>query len=90
VAGGPTPMQVFVSGGDPTDSSTWLATKLTRTGQGMFLSWNAQPGFTYQVQVSTNFNTWSNVGSPRFAAGATDSIYVSGGSVGYYRIVLVR
>ena len=89
-AGGPTLMQVFLSGGDPLDASTWLETKLTRTGQGLYLSWNTRPGFTYQVQVSTNFNTWSDTGSPRFAAGGTDSIYVGGGAVGYFRIVLVR
>jgi hypothetical protein len=89
-AGGPTLMQVFLSGGNPLDSGTWLVTALAKTEQGMFLSWNTRPGFTYQVQVSTNFSAWSNTGSPRFAAGATDSIYVGGGSVGYFRIVLVR
>ncbi len=82
--------QVFLSGGSPLDSTTWLKQQLTRTAQGIFLNWNTQPGATYQVQVTTNFTTWSNVGSPRFAAGATDSIYVSGGSASYYRIVLLR
>jgi hypothetical protein len=89
-AGGPTVMQVFLSGGDPKAPGTWLVTTLSRTAQGMYLSWNTRPGSTYQVQVSTNFNTWSNTGSPRFAAGTTDSIYVGGGPVGYFRIVLVR
>jgi len=56
----------------------------------MFLSWNTQPGFTYQVQVTTNFTSWSNVGAPRFAAGITDSIYVGGGTAGYYRVMLLR
>ncbi len=88
--GGPTLMQVFLSGGDPTKPGTWLVSTLIRTGQGMFLSWNTQPGFTYQVQVTTNFTSWINVGSPRFAAGNTDSINVGAGSAGYFRIVLVR
>ena len=88
-SGGPTLLQVFLSGGTPFDSSTWLQTALTKTQEGLFLSWNTQPGFTYQVQVTTNFTAWSNVGAPRFAAGASDSIYVGGGSVGYYRILLL-
>ncbi|MGD0744876.1 MAG: hypothetical protein ABSA45_06945 [Verrucomicrobiota bacterium] len=90
VPGGPTLLQVFLSGGNPLDSSTWLQTALTKTSQGLFLSWNTQPGFTYQVQVSTNFTSWSNLGSPRFAAGNSDSIYVGSGGVGYYRILLLR
>jgi hypothetical protein len=56
----------------------------------MFLHWNTQPGFKYQVQVTTNFTSWSTVGLPRFAAGSNDSIYVGGGAVGYYRVVLLR
>jgi hypothetical protein len=67
-----------------------LQTALTQTAQGMFLGWNTQPGATYQVQTTTNFSNWSNVGSPRFAAGTTDSIYVGGTAVGYYRVVLLR
>ncbi len=89
-SGGPTLLQVFLSGGNPFDSSTWLQTALTKTQEGLFLSWNTQPGFTYQVQVTTNFTAWSNVGAPRFAAGASDSIYVGGGSAGYYRVLLLR
>jgi hypothetical protein len=33
---------------------------------------------------------WINLGSPRFAAGTTDSIYVGGSAAGYYRVVLLR
>ena len=90
VVGGPTLAQVFLSGGNPLDSGTWLQTKLSRTPQGMFLTWNTQTGATYQVQVTTNFASWSNQGSPRFAAGTTDSIYVGGSSTGYYRVILLR
>jgi hypothetical protein len=101
--GGPTLLQVFLSGGDPFDSSTWLVTTLTRASQGngvanvqsgsayYLLNWNTQPGLTYQVQVSTNLtSSWSNLGSPRFAAGTSDSIYVGSGSAGYYRVLLLR
>ncbi len=89
-AGGPTLTQVFTSGGNPLDASTWLQTVLTRTPQGIFLGWNTQPGATYQVQTTTNLSGWSNFGTPRFAAGTSDSIYIGGGSVGYYRVVLLR
>jgi hypothetical protein len=89
-SGGPPLLQVFLTGGNPFDSSTWLQTALTKTPQGLFLSWNTQPGFTYQVQMATNFTSWSNLGSPRFAADTGDSIYVGGGAVGYYRVMLLR
>ena len=88
--GGLTLLQVFLSGGDPYDSSTWLQTSLVRTAQGFYVNWNAQPGFTYQVQTSTNLETWQNLGSPRFAAGTNDSVFVGNGSAGYYRVYLLR
>jgi hypothetical protein len=90
--GGPTLLQVFLTGGNPFDSSTWLQTALTMTSQGFFLSWNTQPGFTYQVQETTNFTSWSIVpnGSARLATGTSDSMLVGGGGVGYYRVVLLR
>ncbi|MGH7988655.1 MAG: hypothetical protein ACREDS_00465 [Limisphaerales bacterium] len=90
VPGGPTVYQVFLSGGNPFDSSTWLTTQLSNTPQGLFLTWNTQPGLTYQVQVTTNLTTWNNLGSPRFTAGTSDSIFVGGAPSGYYRVVLLR
>jgi len=87
---GPSLSQIFLSGGNPLAPSTWLQTALTHTSQGMFLNWNTQSGATYQVQTTTNFTAWSNLGQPRFAAGDSDSIYVGGNSVGYYRVVLLR
>jgi hypothetical protein len=89
-SGGPTLYQVFLSGGNPLDSSTWLVTQLSNTPQGLFLNWNTQPGQTYQVQVTTDLAAWSNLGAPRFAAGNSDSIFVGHGLGGYYRIVLLR
>lgn len=90
VAGGPTLSQIFLTGGSPLDSTTWLRTTLTSTPQGVLLKWNTQAGVLYQVQVTTNFTSWSNVGSPRFAAGTDDSMNVGGSSVGYYRVMLLR
>jgi hypothetical protein len=86
--GGPTLLQVFRTGANPFDSSTWLKTGLVSTPQGLFLNWNTQPGHTYQVQATTNFTSWNAVpnASARFAAGTNDSIYVGGGSAGYYRV----
>lgn len=89
-AGGLTLRQVFLSGGDPHDPATWLRTALTSTSQGMFLTWNTQPGATYQVQTTSNMAAWSNLGAPRFAAGTNDSIFVGGGAAGYYRVLLLR
>jgi hypothetical protein len=90
VPGGPSLYQVFVSGGSPLDPATWLRQQMVKTRQGIFLSWNTQPGATYQVQGTTNLGAWNNLGSPRFAAGTTDSVNVGGGTAGYYRIVLLR
>jgi len=88
--GGLTLRQVFQSGGSPLDAGTWLRTSLSATDQGMFLGWNTLPGQTYQVQTMSGSATWTNLGAPRFAAGAGDSILVGGGSAGYYRVLLLR
>ncbi|MGA2853011.1 MAG: hypothetical protein ABSE90_02605 [Verrucomicrobiota bacterium] len=88
--GGPALLKVFQSGGSPFDSGTWLQTSLAKTSQGMFLKWNTQPGLTYQVQESTNLSSWFNFGSPRFAAGTNDSIYVGGKPAGYFQVLLLH
>jgi hypothetical protein len=90
VPGGPTYLQVFITGGNPFIPSTWLQMTVTQTAQGMFLNWNTQPGMTYQVQATTDFKTWNNCGAPRFAAGTNDSIYCGGSPASYYRIQLLR
>ena len=84
--GGPTVLQAFLTGANPTNSATWLRTAIISTGQGHFLTWNPQPGLTYQVQSSTDLATWVNMGSPRFAAGTTDSLYIGLSHAGYYRV----
>ena len=86
-SGGPTLLQVFLTGGNPFVSSTWLQSSLTATPEGLFLSWNTQPGHTYQVLTKSSLTgDWTNLGAPRFAAGASDSIYVGGGPAGYYLV----
>jgi hypothetical protein len=89
-SGEPTLLQIFLTGGNPTNSATWLQTSLTREPNGIFLNWNTQPGMTYQVQVTADFKAWSNYGAPRFEAGTSDSLNVgtSGGS--YYRVELLQ
>ena len=67
--GGLSLLQVFLSGGNPLDPSTWLRTTLANTSQGMFLSWNTQPGLTYQVQVTTDLKTWSDSGRTAVCGG---------------------
>jgi hypothetical protein len=83
-------LQEFLAGTIPTNAASALMTSLQKSNQGFFLNWNTVPGQTYQVLTTSNLTTWSNVGSPRFAGGATDSIYVGMGSLGYYRVVLLR
>ena len=90
VPGGLTPLQVFLSGGNPLDPGTWLRTSISPSAQGFFLGWNPQPGHTYQVQSSSDLEAWVNVGLPRFAAGDVDSIYLGGNNAGYYRILCLR
>jgi hypothetical protein len=89
---GPTILQVFQWGGNPFDSSTWLTTTISQTSEGWFLDWNTKPGSIYQVQSSVNLSSWTNVGSPRFAAGTTDSIFlgISNNGLVSYRIERIR
>jgi hypothetical protein len=82
----------FLAGTGPTDSKSVLRTKIDSTAQGSFLYWNTQPGFVYQVQLSTNLSEeWSDVASPRFAVGSNDSMLIHevGNSV-YYRVKRLR
>lgn len=80
----------FQAGTSPTDPNSVLRTRLVPTEQGIFLSWNTQPGLMYQVQSSIDVSSWANLGSPRFAAGSTDSIPVGGDSSVFYRLIRLR
>ena len=87
---GPSLLQVFLSGGNPLNSSSWLRTWLVTLPEGRFLNWNPQPGLVYQVQTSGDLVSWSDFGPHRFASGNTDSVYVGGHNVAYYRVLLLR
>lgn len=86
LAPGVTVLKVFLWGADPTNPSTWLKQSITHTSEGWFLNWNTMPGGVYQVMSSTDMVHWSNLGSPRYAAGNTDSIYLGLNGQGYYQI----
>jgi hypothetical protein len=94
VPGGPTLLEVFLTGGSPLVSHTWLHTSLqVISAQGQRfnqLTWNTQPGLTYQVQTSSKLTTWINYQSPRFAADVVDSVIVPMNRLGYYRVLRLR
>jgi hypothetical protein len=92
--GAPTLYQVFLTGGNPLNSSTWLQTSLQVLwvqGQPVYmLHWNTQPGLTYQVQTSSDMVNWVDFQSPRFAADVADSVPVPKNNLQYYRLVRLR
>ena len=80
-----------MAGTDPADANSVLKIRLVATLQGSRLSWNAQPGFIYQVQTTSDLKTWTDVGDARFAVAADDSISVAGtNDVAYYRVIRLR
>jgi hypothetical protein len=88
---GATNLQEFLAGTNPIDAKSVLVTRITSSSQGQRLEWNTRAGLMFQVQTSTDFKTWSDLGSPRFAAGDTDSIPVSGNTeASFYRVVRMR
>jgi hypothetical protein len=80
----------FLAGTNPTDATSVLRMRLQPTAQGLFLTWNTQPGLVYQVHASTNLGAWQPLGGPRYAAGYLDSLYVGGGPTALYRIERLR
>lgn len=87
---GATNLQEFLAGTDPTSRDSALRLGMARNAQGLWLNWNTEPGFVYQVQFSTNTVTWQNVGSARFAPGAGDAVPVGGSDLRLYRIIRMR
>ncbi|KAF0177218.1 MAG: Uncharacterized protein FD161_2582 [Limisphaerales bacterium] len=87
---GATNVQEFLAGTNPASRASALRLDLMRNAQGLWLNWNTEPGFVYQVQFSTNAVTWQSTGSARFAPGTVDAVAVGGSDVRLYRIIRMR
>lgn len=83
--------QEFLAGTDPRDENSALRTEVKTVQGALYFKWNAVPGKIYQIQYSTDFQTWTNVGAQRLAVSGEDSVFVEqSAGIGFYRIVLVR
>jgi hypothetical protein len=81
----------LLAGTDPTDAQSVLKNRMESDPQGIRLVWNVQPGGLYQVQVSTDLGSWADYGTPRLAAGTTDSVSVPGSkALLVYRVIRIR
>jgi hypothetical protein len=59
--------------------------------QGVYLEWFTAPGNYYQVQLTSDFVNWSDVGTPRFAPSTSDAVPMeSTGNTQYYRVIRMR
>ena len=52
---------------DPTDPASVLRTRISSREQGLYIEWNTMAGNYYQLQVTSDLSSWSNVATPRFA-----------------------
>jgi hypothetical protein len=83
--------QELLAGTDPNDPNSVLRVRIVPSPQGRRLQWNTQSGAVYQVQSSTDFVGWQNLGTPRFAAGTIDSVLLSNSSgAAFYRVIRVQ
>ena len=81
----------FLAGTDPTSADSVLSMSISPREQGLYLVWNTLPGNFYQLQVTSDFKTWQNVGTPRFAPSTEDAAPISApGQVQYYRVIRMR
>ncbi len=88
---GASSLQELLAGTDPTAAESVLRVTMLGTSQGPRLEWTTEPGCIYQVQLHSPETGWGSVGTPRFAAGRTDSIAVDADkSVALYRVIRVR
>ena len=87
----PTPV-----GGSQTQTNSTIPSRILRVGidvtnKGRRLTWNTDLGAIYQVQYSTNFTRWDNVGEPRTATASSDWTPVGHlDSAGFYRVIRVQ
>ena len=80
-----------MAGTDPTDSASVLKVQISPREQGVYLEWPTSPGNYYQVQVTTNFTEWTNIGGARFAPSTSDAVPMeSAGLTQYYRVIRMR
>ena len=72
-------------------SKTPLRVAMALNRHARELRWNTVAGSLYQVQISTNLTDWTNFGAPRTAAGAGDTLALTGEqSVAFFRVILVK
>ncbi len=87
---GATDMQEFLAGTDPMDAASALKTGLQMNGAQIRLQWNARPGQSYIIEVSTDLQTWNAVGR-QFASDGSASININNfNAAAFYRVVLQR
>jgi hypothetical protein len=81
----------FLAGTDPTNAGSVLKMEISPREQGVYLQWPTTPGNYYQVQITSNFVTWSDIGTPRFAPSTSDAVPMeSTGTTQYYRVIRMR
>jgi hypothetical protein len=88
---GATNLEEFLAGTDPTSVVSVLRMQIDAREQGIYLQWNTEAGNFYQIQITSDFKTWQNVGTPRFAPSTSDSLPITvPGQVQYYRVIRMR
>ena len=81
----------FLGGTNPKDAADHLSVGIRSSEQGTMLGWKTKPGGIYQVQVSQDLNTWTDVGGYRFAPADQDSLVAPGISANsYFRVNRIR
>jgi hypothetical protein len=81
----------FLAGTDPLDAASALKVQISPREQGIYLEWGTAPGSYYQLQVTTDFQTWTNEGIARFAPSTSDAVpAVGNGQTQYYRVIRMR
>ncbi len=74
-----------------TGGEAWLRLGINVSPLGQRLHWNTQAGAAYQVQSSTNLSVWNDVGAPRMAEGADDSLDLTNKqSAAFFRVIRLR
>lgn len=81
----------FLAGTSPANPDSVLRIALQQTDQGNIVAWNSEPGGVYQLESSSDLQSWVAIGGYRFAAGRGSTVLVTGESAtAYYRIIRIR